>query len=267
MKILSTIARRFPRGKMWAICLVLALAGVSLASWLLLSTVGLAKERRYSYRGRPLAQWLRNDKVGGATEVPLDRLLTLEQRITGEEPEIATFSVPIRYDAVTNIGCLSLVVDGGRSGSFQECLCASNGNCLLVWNTTYDSPGKHYVQARLWVRMVPQASRGFEVNGPISPYYSSNVCQFEPFYSEYDLGGAILYAKLAQSNANYSIELTGPGGTHIKTITGSTSNGVIKEHWNLADDRGMKYTNGSFDSTFSVTFPDSRAGTNRQSYR
>ena len=38
---------------------------------------------------------------------------------------------------------------------------------------------------------------------------------------------------------------------------GSTSNGVIKVHWDLTDERGNKRTNDSFDSVFRIALPDS----------
>jgi hypothetical protein len=106
-----------------------------------------------------------------------------------------------------------------------------------------------------------------EANGPIMPFYSSNVCQFDPFYSEFDSTGAILYAKLAETNANYTIELRAPTGELIKTIAGSTTNGEIKAHWNLTDDRGNAYTNDAVQSIFRVTFPDSRSGSRTQTQR
>jgi hypothetical protein len=75
---------------------------------------------------------------------PLDASnpLTMKQIITGQEPDIATFEVPLSYSAVTNIGWLALNVDGVEA-EFDELDRATDGNCLLEWNTTYNPPGLH----------------------------------------------------------------------------------------------------------------------------
>jgi hypothetical protein len=168
-----------------------------------------------------------------------------------------TFEVPVSYDAVTNIGMLDL---GGtnKEGEFVECGLAefdraTNGNCLLVWNITYDPPGKHNIRARLLCEGPQMHWNTTEVIGPITPFYSSNVCQFFEATSIFDSNSAILYAKLPDKMASYSIELKTPAGRHIKTITGCTSNGVIDVEWNLTNEHGVKYKDGSFDRVFHVT--------------
>jgi hypothetical protein len=66
-----------------------------------------------------------------------------------------------------------------------------------------------------------------------------------------------LYAKTPTCpNANYTIELQTTDGTHIKTITGSTSSGEISEFWNLTDDNGSVITNDSVNAVFNVTLLD-----------
>lgn len=207
------------------------------------------KSQEPIYLGRPLNKWLQNISLAGSSNLTLMQMLTLKQIKTGEEPEIATFEVPISYDSLTNIGDLLLLVDA-RDGStqsgvgeFQECDRATNGNCLLEWNTTLDSPGKHLLQAQLIVTGQLRKPDTFKINGPTLIYYSSNVVQFDSSYDSYDSNGAILHAKVFETNAAYSIELRTPSGQHIKTITGSTSNGTIEEFWDLTDDKGNKYTN------------------------
>jgi hypothetical protein len=189
--------------------------------------------------------------------------LELKQVITGEEPDIATFEVPVKYDLVEkpNPGCLRLVVDprdgddrAGGGGEFQDCSRATNGNCLFSWNTTFDPPGQHHLRANLYCPGT-RKENGLHIDGPILPFYSSNTVQFDPFFSEFDDRGAILYAKVAKTNLTYTIELKTSAGVHIRTITGSTSNGIIEEHWDLTDDHGNKVTNTSFKSEFHVTLP------------
>ena len=45
--------------------------------------------------------------------------LTLQQVITGQEPDIASFQVPISYNTITNIGNLSLNVDGVEADFYE----------------------------------------------------------------------------------------------------------------------------------------------------
>jgi hypothetical protein len=214
------------------------------------------------YQGRPLSQVLRSPWAPATDRTTLDGLLTLKQVTTGKEPDIATFEVPISYAVVTNIGALRLLVDADpdgedsdvKGGEFQGCERAANGNCLLVWNTTFDPPGKHFLQAQL---LYEEQEESAEVKGPLVPFVSSNLCQFDPFYSEFDSKGGILYARLPESNGTYTIELKSPSGVPVRTFTGSTSNGVIQVHWDLTDERGKTYTNESVDSVFHVTLPDS----------
>jgi len=226
------------------------------------------------YQGKPLSKILRNEMASGTNELTLNEMLTARQIATGKEPDLATFELLVSYDALTNFGSLQLLVDHhpqydsvAEGGELQSCERATNGNCLLVWNTTYDPPGKHFVRAHLLFggeNIVPKVSkRGrrvsepVEVTGPLVPFFSSNLCQFDPSYSEFDSSGATLYAKLLESNGLYTIELKSPAGNHIRTFTGSTSNGVINVHWDLTDDRGNRCTNQSVDSAYQITLPDS----------
>ena len=110
------------------------------------------------YHGKPLSQVIGNKAVLGNTNHSLDELLTVKQIITGQEPDVATFELPVSYDVLTNIGELNLLVDAPLqesdddyegAGEAQECARATNGDCLLVWNTTSDPPGQHVARARL----------------------------------------------------------------------------------------------------------------------
>jgi len=91
----------------------------------------------------------------------------------------------------------------------------------------------------------------------LGAFNSTNICQFDPFYSEFTDSGATLYAKTpACPNANYTIELQTESGAHIKTITGSTSSGEISESWDLTDDSGNPVTNETVNAVFNVTLLD-----------
>jgi hypothetical protein len=221
---------------------------------------------RPRYHGEAAGLWLQNNLSSKANRVSLNELLTLKEIVTGEEPDIATFEAPINYDALTNIGDLILLLDN-RAAQFQECDRSTNGYCLLRWNTTYDPPGKHYIQAEIRVSKGLSIHDAFKVTGPIAYFYSTNVCQFNPVYTEYDTNkGGWLQAKLIETTATYSIVLRSKDGHFNKTITGSTTNGTIITHWDLADNSGNIYTNGSeIETTYYITFPDS--GTHIQKSR
>jgi hypothetical protein len=207
------------------------------------------------YRGRPMSEILQKEQRG--PKLTLDELLTLKQVVTGEEPNIATFNVPLGYDEVTNIANLHLVLDGEDHG---ECFRSTNGHCLLAWNTTFSAWGQHALQAELSYNEPGKAlsERWHTYRGPVVPFFSSNLCQFKEFYSTYDPAyGATLYARLPELNGTYSIEVKSPSGKHVKTFTGTTRNSIIDVHCDLIDEHGQAYTNGSFDTVFDVTLPDS----------
>jgi hypothetical protein len=126
-----------------------------------------------------------------------------------------------------------------------------------VWRTIYESPGNHALQMGL--ELNEPAKDGEVIVGPVAPFVVSNLCQFSlsSAYFNRELG-ATLRAKLPEPNGTYTVELSSPAGDRVKTISGSTSNGVIKVYWDLTDDQGRKCTNNEFGSVFHITLPDSR---------
>jgi hypothetical protein len=193
-----------------------------------------------TFEGRLLSDVLRNTNSPGAERLSLDGLLTLRQFLTGQEPDVATFELPIRFDAVTNLGELDLLVDtepgedapdGG--GEMQECARATNGNCLLVWTTLYDPPGQHALQARLLLYAGREDAEGVELTGPVAPFFSSNLFHFDPYDAYFGARGATLGARLIESNATYRIDIRSPTRDPVRTFRGATSNGVIRVRWDL----------------------------------
>jgi hypothetical protein len=55
-----------------------------------------------NYRGQPLSKYLRNNESPGTNQLTLDQMLTLKEVMTGGEPQVVTFQLPISYDVVTN---------------------------------------------------------------------------------------------------------------------------------------------------------------------
>lgn len=217
-----------------------------------------------AFNGKPLSDALRNTNATVTNRLNLSNMLTLQQITTGDEPETITFELPVSYEAITNLGGLNLFIDINDDDIFHEgfdvqqvdCERASNGNCLLVWSTLYESPGKHALQVALFLKDPTLRDQIF--TGPPLPFTITNLCQFSVSSAHFDqqLGAAFL-GRLPETNANYLVELTATNGTLLKTITGSTSNGILNVRWNLVDNRGRKCTNDIFNSVFHITLPDS----------
>jgi hypothetical protein len=51
-------------------------------------------------------------------------------------------------------------------------------------------------------------------------------------------------------------ELADSGKMQVRVLTGSTTNGIVEVRWDLIHDGGKRYTNDSFNSTWTVRFPD-----------
>ena len=213
------------------------------------------------FAGRRLSELIPNRP--GTNELSLSQLLTLKQVVTGEEPETVVFELPIRYEAVTNVGEVGLCIDRygpdyeeGWGVGHDECVRAANGACRLVWSTIYETPGKHALLAVLELKDKGQGDEA--LFGPVTPFLVTNLCQFTPESAAFDPeSGAKFYARLPESNGTYEIELKSPAGDRLRTITGSTSNGCFEVRWDLKDDKGRRCTNDSYDSVFHNTLLDS----------
>ena len=192
---------------------------------------------------------------------PLDpnNLLTLKQVITGEEPDIATFEVPVSYDAVTSSGTLNLNMNG-IDVTLEECTRATNGNCQLSFNVDFDPAGLHYLSAGFRLGTEPPAELHpvMTASGVVMPFVSSNTVQFFESGSMFDNTSAYLDAKVFLPSADYTIELYNPATTPptlIATITNSTTSGMIQEEWDLTAADGSHYPGSSINAAYIVTPP------------
>lgn len=214
--------------------------------------------------GQPLNKLLVNKTSLGTNEVSLDALFTLKQIISGKEPELITYELPISYDVLTNMKPTDLGLSLDEAPGFDDlfvptlraCKRATNGDCLLVWDTSYEQPGQHALQALLELFDFG-GHRQYYVKGPVIPYFSSNLCRFFLSDSMFSDTVAFLDAGLPESNGVFSIEIKTLSGEHVKTLSGSTSNGMVKVDWDLIDEKGHKYTGDSFESFFTIKLPDS----------
>ena len=206
------------------------------------SPVGVRDVR---YNGQSLVELLRNPKVSGTNPITLGEMLTLRPIITGAEPETITFEAPINSESLTNVGIpLVLYIDSvenddsdeGSGVGVMECSPATNGNCLVTWHTIFETPGKHALLMGFGTHEPPRTQAG--MIGPAFTAVVTNLCQFSISSATFDPTlGARFLAHLPELKGDYSIEiLTLKGDRRLRTISGSTSNGVINEFWDLIGD-------------------------------
>lgn len=156
----------------------------------------------------------------------------LQQTTTGDEPTIATFNIPINYGVLTNAGSLNLNINGMDVVNEGFTSNAVTTNATLVWNTAYDSPGPHLLQAQYTLDIGGGNGTVIQTFGPLLPFYSDNVVQFSEGSAMFDSSGAFLDATLPVPNASYVIHLYDPSTSpraHLTDISGSTTTGVIQE--------------------------------------
>jgi hypothetical protein len=215
-----------------------------------------------SLKGRRVDETLRNENVPGTNS--LTEMLTLHPVITGAEGETITFEAPIKFDSLTNVGALSLLIDAsksdedrdeGSSAAQVEVSRATNGDCLLAWHTIFETPGKHTLQMGLLLR---DGNWEKMLAGPVMMMEVTNLCQFSEASANFDHNtGAWLIARLPEMKANFSAEMFTTDGKRVKTISGSTSNGVMQVFWDLVGDDKRKLADESFNTIFHITLPES----------
>jgi len=196
---------------------------------------------------------------------PLDsnNPLTLSQVGLDVDRGIASFELPISYATLTNIGSLNLNLNG-IDASLEDFIRATNGNSLLSWNTLYDPPGQHYIQAEITLNGTGDDHAIISGRGKLAPYYSDNVVRFFESDAMFDDTSAFLDAQLPVQNADYVIRLYDTTTTPpalMKTITNSTANGTIQEDWNFSVDGSLDpFAGSSFTAEFDVTLLDAPGG-------
>jgi hypothetical protein len=216
------------------------------------------------YHRQLLSEFLKNENSGGTNHMTLEALLKPRQIMTGEEPETVTFEFPIAYDRLTNVAQLALGIDcvadedsdSGCLVLMENCKRAQNGNSLLVWNTIFEPPGKHALQVVLSTK--DNAPAYVETAGPPFPFTISNLCQISASSDHFDPNlGAAIHFKFPEPNGKYQIDLISTNGARLKRFEGTTSNGVVKLHWDLIQDDGKRFAGNFFSSIFHLTLPDS----------
>jgi hypothetical protein len=214
-----------------------------------------------TYQGLSITRWIQAKTSLDTNLLPLSALLTLRQVTSHDEPDIVNFEVPINYDLFQSNSCELNLGNLNKNGDFVECCLydcerAKDGNCLLSWNTTYDPPGKHHLRARLICEGLMLHYDSITIVGPILLFDSTNVLQFFESSSMFDSNSVPMVAKLNEPVAAFKIEITTSEGKHLKTITGSTTDGWINLEWNLICDAGKKFEGDTMNTKIEVTYPD-----------
>jgi len=216
------------------------------------------------YQGQPLERILCNEAMLGTNQSSLTQLLSLTNIVTGLEPEVVTFELPIRFDALTNIGTLQLYIDPvededsdeGCAVGQVECSRTTNGNCLLAWNTIYESPGKHALLAGL--ELNDDSNSDEEIVGPMIVCEVTNLCQFTPSSAHFEReNGVTLRARLGESEGICIVDFYSPEGKLLNTSTQKARDHAVAIRWDLQDQQGHACTNDAFNTVVHVTLTGS----------
>jgi hypothetical protein len=181
------------------------------------------------------------------------------QAADGDWPEFRKFKLPINYDFLTGIANVRLWLETGKEPPVQALLEDDmDASTVLVWNTTFDPPGQHLLQPRIYLKTLPDEAMVTRAAGPLLPFETDNALQFVSLYSTFDANGAILYAE-TYPGTEYSIELRDIDGNHLKTISGTVpmDSTQIDVTWDLRQEDQTLFTGDSLMAAFTVTPPSS----------
>ena len=225
--------------------------------------------RERTVAGKNVNQWLQMLRANtNATDNPL--------KITDihfvREANYFYVKVPLAYDSLMKHDFfegnnrLKLVVNGKRTGYLQF-ISDTDGSCILLLSPDNLLPGTNQIQADFFMSNPNAMEHWLEMDGPITEYFSSNICEIIYFTSLDESRRLILHGNLAVTNANYSIELQDTNGVHLNTMVGRTTNRFIDERWNLLDDSGNIYSHPIVNAIYQVTVPGFTTQTLEQKYR
>ena len=224
-----------------------------------------------SYEGLQLSKWIKAKTKLNTRNLPISKLLTLNQASEVDGWGVVKFDVPVNFDAFTNSPfgggvevCILENTNGYLPGFYTGQERSKDGHVIVWWNVNYDPPGLHEVRARLTYY---NGVDSIEILGPPLFYNSSNVCQFNEDSAPFNSSGASIQARLREQIATYRIELKTTKGKHLRTISGTTTNGLIDLNWDLTDERGVKFKGELLDGLFFVNYPNDSRKTPPAKYR
>ena len=174
------------------------------------------------------------ERVLGVDPLAPTNPLVLIPVLTGEEPFVLTYEVPVRTDVLSNRCELFLWDNGEPAAGGSELERRTNGTYLASWRTTFAAFGQHTLQVRLAAPyQTPTA-----VFGPKRMENVTNLVRFDPGSTSF--GSRIsIEGKLQCRSADYKIEFFDINARLVKTLFGHTDKGAIKQGWDLRDDAGQ----------------------------
>ncbi len=200
----------------------------------------------------------RAERILGTNPLIQDNPLKLAPVITGQEPYILTYSIPLSVDVSSN-QCELTLLDNGQPASGYDFI-QSNGTCLVEWNTTFAANGSHILQVELYMPgfALPKDTVGVQpvlsVNGAARLESVSNPIQLDP--DDVPFGSQTVFSgTLAVQAADYEIDIYNTNGVLLKAITGHTDYGTINEVWDLISD-GVTCNDDEFDAEIYITPSD-----------
>jgi hypothetical protein len=201
----------------------------------------------------------RAKRILGINPLSQDNPLKLTPVITGQEPYILTYSMPLSIDVDSN-QCVLTLLDNGYPAGGYDFIQQTNGAYLVEWNTTFANNGLHILQVELGMpgSRLPLNDNGTE---PVQPVLSvagtiwiedvNNLIQIDP--DDTTFGSHVLYSgNLAVQSADYEIDIYDTNNVLLTTITNHTDSGLIDEVWDLKVNSKVRNDN-EFDAQFYIT--------------
>jgi len=199
----------------------------------------------------------RAERILGTNPLIQDNPLTLTPVITGQEPYILTYSMPLIVDLTTNHSVLRLLDNGSDAGAY-DFVKQTNGTYLVEWNTTFASNGSHLLQVGLDMPgyVLPKDAGGAQpvlsVAGQTRVESINNPIQLD--LDDTSFGSQALFTgTLSVSSADYEIDIFDTNNVLLKTIAGHTDSGTLNEVWGLTDTNGVTHNDEEFDAQLYIT--------------
>lgn len=179
----------------------------------------------------------------------LENSLVLSPVITGEEPFILTYSIPIDSDVYAK-RCVLILFDNGQP-AHTEFERQPNGTYQVAWNTTFVNNGQHILQVKLHLPL-NEPDNVSAILGTRRIENVNNMVRFDPNESSFE-SRARFHGFLAVPSADYKINIYDTNKNLLRTITGHTGKGVIDEVWDLKTTNGQVRTDEEFYSEVFIT--------------
>ena len=202
----------------------------------------------------------RAERILGTNPLVQDNPLTLVPVITGQEPYILTYSMPLSVDVSSNDCALRLTDNGSDAGAY-DFIQQTNGTYMVEWNTTFASNGPHFLQVGLDMPgfvLAKDASGAQPVLSVAGQTRIENINN--PILLDLDdtsFGSqAVFTGTLTVQSADYEIDIYDTNNTLLNIITNHTDNGVINEVWNLTITNGETRDDEEFDAQLYITPSD-----------